>query len=866
MAQANVDPDDFVAARLGPQPYTINYNQNYLGLFKSSWTLSEAYYGENPVLTRTVISGFHNPRDFLLAEALPTREVPFEGEHRWEVIKFDQQVLNVTPEFGTSRLVQSQYNRHRKAYERRGIALMVEDDFAATEKGRQQFDKHIVQINSCTTETFRLSTVRCLRSCRALDDLFYRIQGQRKAPVTSLSEFERDIVDTWCILQKPSAGFDVLFQMALRKLALASVQPDMVIMPPGAMGAATLGNRDHSYFMRGSAGNAIASPARSADLAAVIDPMDTLYGCKIRECNYTKDGQNFGAGDPLSRTKVIGEMAFMRPIEFVGAADTEYQTAMRDIFMHSEDTDRFERVRFRDCVQSSSLLFDDGIFANAQSTELQEGGKLLGQLNREGVLKGSLDSFFNGSEFSRLVLKYESSNERRVQIMQIFESARSTPYTVRRLMFTYADVQYNSVMDIVTKLLDQWSGDGNGYDGNDHKFDHDKLHAAQSRFFPIGKLQIPVFLVLNAPDVAPGDVPGLFARELGAVEKPKDNDNTKREKKELNNLITNSVNTDSDGSYTLDVYKVLKSFEIFLRFISTFVVHSRSDPDAPGATTASGAGSDSDKISLADSKGQLQKYYEYLPFLKSAILQLCDGDLPIPFSFVLMRPYMAYNMSSAIVMKSGTDTGENLYSNASFVLGKRADVKVVYGHFTVHMCSVVRAEENVCVLRDVRCNAYLGGGGVQLISKTGEVPKRPEFNSPCMFPILVHYRSKIFNANKANVTHRDGAGFEAFDYETQGDVTQSLSLPLSKPVSPSDWDDDQASNIQPCYLCTHTIFNTTTNAHDLVVPGIGHWKSDVYNGVGAARQGKERSIRHATFAHTYAGASGTNPVGISAVA
>jgi len=73
----------------------------------------------------------------------------------------------------------------------------------------------------------------------------------------------------------------------------------------------------------------------------------------------------------------------------------------------------------------------------------------------------------------------------------------------------------------------------------------------------------------------------------------------------------------------------------------------------------------------------------------------------------------SFTMGSAVVMRSGTDTGFTACGNSDFILGDSATNKTHLGHFTFYFEPVVTEQNHIMVARDVCFMGYNGGAGVE---------------------------------------------------------------------------------------------------------------------------------------------------------
>jgi len=71
----------------------------------------------------------------------------------WDEVRFDVRLMQRVPYEGVSRMQTSLRRRHRDRVVRRGLALIIESDFYATDAGRQHFADQLTSIRYCVQET-----------------------------------------------------------------------------------------------------------------------------------------------------------------------------------------------------------------------------------------------------------------------------------------------------------------------------------------------------------------------------------------------------------------------------------------------------------------------------------------------------------------------------------------------------------------------------------------------------------------------------------------------------------------------------------------------------------------------------------------
>lgn len=82
-------------------------------------------------------------------------------------------------------------------------------------------------------------------------------------------------------------------------------------------------------------------------------------------------------------------------------------------------------------------------------------------------------------------------------------------------------------------------------------------------------------------------------------------------------------------------------------------------------------------------------FYLSLPLTLQAIEVLDSFGIVTPFGAIVFRPFQSFNMGSAVIMKSGNDTGFTCVGNSDFQLGDSVTNKTHLGHFTFYFEPVV---------------------------------------------------------------------------------------------------------------------------------------------------------------------------------
>ena len=113
---------------------------------------------------------------------------------------------------------------------RRGIGLLLESDFFATEKGKQAFAEHLVAIQMSVQETENYDVMFALLTT---DNMSFKYEMDRGlVPRRHLIMALKDECAQFAITQKDGRGFERMIEATKQKMGLYHVYPDSLIMAP----------------------------------------------------------------------------------------------------------------------------------------------------------------------------------------------------------------------------------------------------------------------------------------------------------------------------------------------------------------------------------------------------------------------------------------------------------------------------------------------------------------------------------------------------------------------------------------------------------------------------------------------------------
>lgn len=106
----------------------------------------DAYSGTNTKIRDTLNNLIlKSPQNWQTSVGLPFFQI--EGTVvEWDEVRFDVRLMQRVPYEGVSRMQTSLRRKHRDRVVRRGLALIIESDFYATDAGRQHFADQLTSI------------------------------------------------------------------------------------------------------------------------------------------------------------------------------------------------------------------------------------------------------------------------------------------------------------------------------------------------------------------------------------------------------------------------------------------------------------------------------------------------------------------------------------------------------------------------------------------------------------------------------------------------------------------------------------------------------------------------------------------------
>jgi hypothetical protein len=219
-----------------------------------------------------------------------------------------------------------------------------------------------------------------------------------------------------------------------------------------------------------------------------------------------------------------------------------------------------------------------------------------------------------------------------------------------------------------------------------------------------------------------------------------------------------------------------------------------------------------------------------------------NKNIVLPFSVIVARPHMTYDMNTCILMKGGNETGATFQGHSDFQLGDDVQSKIHYGNYTYYSKAIVTNHKNIILARNVLANGYAGGDGCKW--KSGDAGD--------MYAFLVPYdEHKKANPLRLFSHHADDPGRSmtgALYYQRSHDQSQVPSETKFTTLS------EQEDSNDICYMGHHFWWKPHREQNEAalgsytgVTINTGHWGDRVYPGCGRVRAGDEVYLKETNY-------------------
>ena len=236
--------------------------------------------------------------------------------------------------------------RHRDRVVRRGLALIIESDFYATEPGRQHFADQLTSIRYCVQETCNFDTLYAYLTCGNYDFNYDRLKNLR--PKRNIRTAMHHEIMMYGIAQKEELGFDKAVEECKYRMSRYGVTPNMLVLPPQMLLYMALAPEAKLTYKEGG-------PAAEARFEAGVAGFEarSFRNCGVFTSEPFEVSDDQDSVQMLTRASQIGEFYVMMPPQVQpGDGSIEAGKHTCDIMIYDEEADRHVRITWLDALRA----------------------------------------------------------------------------------------------------------------------------------------------------------------------------------------------------------------------------------------------------------------------------------------------------------------------------------------------------------------------------------------------------------------------------------------------------------------------------------------------------------------------------------
>tara|TARA_B110000858_G_scaffold134563_1_gene152967 strand:- start:3955 stop:5772 length:1818 start_codon:yes stop_codon:yes gene_type:complete len=256
---------------------------------------------------------------------------------------------------------------------RRGLALIIESDFYATDAGRQHFADQLTSIRYCVQETCNFDTLYAYLSATNYDFAYERGKNLRsKRNIKTAMNHE---IMLYGIAQKEQMGFDKAVEECKYRMSRYGVTPNMLVLPPQMLLYMALAPEQKLTYKEGG-------PQAEARFEGGVAGFEarTFRGCGVFTSEPFEVSDDADSVQMLTRNSQVGEFYVMSPPQInpnpnapqqevtpaqIDAAGAEYKALpytidavnlhTSDIMIYDEESDRHVRVTWESALEATMV-------------------------------------------------------------------------------------------------------------------------------------------------------------------------------------------------------------------------------------------------------------------------------------------------------------------------------------------------------------------------------------------------------------------------------------------------------------------------------------------------------------------------------
>ena len=229
--------------------------------------------------------------------------------------------------------------------------------------------------------------------------------------------------------------------------------------------------------------------------------------------------------------------------------------------------------------------------------------------------------------------------------------------------------------------------------------------------------------------------------------------------------------------------------------------------------------------------------------------------------FVLMRPHMTYNMSSALCIRGGETLGQTFHGHHDFQLTDDVIHKTHVGHYTFYSKTIVRNPKQLYIARNVFCQGYEYGENIKFVKKAEDLPGMASRVKDTASIISVYVGRETQQLQNPLCMHSRGFAHTMpsvdIDDHNNGKLPAGAGIeidvdPITNKSRVQGYFDDagiENDEVSPNHVVWQGCqkIQTAEGKKQVTHVGTGHWGPNVYDGCGSVRRGQYAHLKECSY-------------------
>lgn len=235
--------------------------------------------------------------------------------------------------------------------------------------------------------------------------------------------------------------------------------------------------------------------------------------------------------------------------------------------------------------------------------------------------------------------------------------------------------------------------------------------------------------------------------------------------------------------------------------------------------------------------GELAKFLS-IKVTRTNIEVLLSANIHVPFTMIVARPNMTYNVSSAYLMKAGRETGAMFVGFQNFMVSTNSIRKSIGGSWTLHSKAVTLEPMNIMGMEDIFVQKYIRGANTRWFNND-DLAEFKDFSGTFESPnsMIAMLLPETFRPHDDNIL--DIRGFNSYytlsDQEMHPSASYYLQVLNIDQTNVFDPSRDPKDFESATYKANTIVYRGFYEHGDSFEIGTGHLGPYSYPGVGRTR-------------------------------